>query len=202
MAITKKPALKRAKEPVKGTKRAAKSKVEKPTATIEESSVAGRYDHVQIADLDVVLLQLKDIGRVNVQDVVFTVFESESKGRRDGAAWLAFHRSDMPHHTGLSTWIGLSKSVPAPVLDLIQKVLRAANGEVERDMGRALHLQMQPFARLSNDGLEILVPAALVGDPSARRVIDRGGVKVIARGYTAAPSRAAALNALFFGGDS
>lgn len=202
MSSIKKPGLKRAKKPVKETKRVAKSKTEKTAAKVDESSVAGRYDHVPIADDDVMLLQMKDIGRVNVQDVVFTIFDSESARRRDGTAWLAFYGPHMPHHTGLSTWIGLSKSVPLPVLDLIQQVLRAANGEVARDTGRALHLDMQPFARLSDDGLEILVPAALVGDPTTRRVIDRGGVNVIARGYSVAPSRKASLNALFLAGNS
>jgi hypothetical protein len=156
-------------------------------------------DHVPIADVDVVLLQVKDNGRVDVQDAVFNVFESESKRWRTGAAWLAFHKSDMPHHAGLSTWLGVSKSVPLAVIDLIHAVLQAAGMEVGREMGRAMHLGLNPFARLSDDGIEILVPAALVGDPNARRVIERGGVKVVARGYTVAPSKAAALNDLFFG---
>jgi hypothetical protein len=36
----------------------------------------------------------------------------------------------------------------------------------------------------------------LVGDPKTRRVIDRGGVKTIARGYTLTSSKAAGLNNL------
>jgi hypothetical protein len=174
------------KKPAKTTKSAAKAKkrVAPKAAAAPEPH---QYDHVPIADLDVVLLQVKDNGRVDIRDVVFNVFESESKRWRDGAAWLAFHKSDMPHHAGLSTWIGLSKGVPLAVIDTIQVVLHEAGMEVAREMGRAMHLEMNPFARLSGDGLEILVPAALVGDPNARRVIERGGVKVIARGYTVAP---------------
>lgn len=182
----------------KTTNLTAKAKAAKPTRSTAE---VGGYEHVPITDLDVVLLEMNDNGTVNVQDVVFNVFESESKRWREGAAWLAFQRSDMPHHRGLSTWIGITKSVPLAVIDMIQRVLQAAGMEVERDTGRAVYLNLNPFARLSEDGLEILVPAALVGDPKARRVIDRGGVKVIARGYTVAPSKAAALNALFFGSD-
>jgi hypothetical protein len=191
-------AFKITKKPVKTTKRTAKAKPGKPTKA-EGPPEAGQYAHVPIADLYVVLLQVKANGRVDEQDVVFNVFESESKRWRDGAAWLAFHKSEMPHHAGRSTWIGLAKSMPLPVVDMIQAVLQAAGMEVERDMGRAMHLELNPFARLSADGLEVLVPAALVGDPNARRVIDRGGVKAIARGYTVAPSKAAGLNKLLFG---
>lgn len=195
-------AFKITKKPAKATKRTTTKRSTKPKATkaaprAHDAAATGRYDHVPIMDLDVVLLQMKDSGRVNVQDVVFTVFESEAKRWRGGAAWLAFYQSDVAHHSGLSTWIGLSKSVPLPVIDLLQQVLQAANGEVEREMGRALHLQMNPFARLSDDGLELLVPAALVGDPNARRVIERGGIHTIARGYTIQPDKADGLRRLF-----
>ena len=54
----------------------------------------------------------------------------------------------MPHYAGLSTWIGIAKSVPLAVIDMIQAVLQAAGMEVERDMGRAIHLELNPFARL------------------------------------------------------
>lgn len=193
-------AIKITKKPAKSTKRTVKAQPKQlaPTRT-KAPPDSERYAHVQIADLDVILLQFKPSGRVNEQDVVFNVFESESERWRDGAAWLAFHKSDMPHHAGRSTWLGIAKSVPLAVVDLIQAVLQAAGMEVERDIGRATHLALNPFARVSADGLEILVPAALVGDPNARRVIERGGVKAIARGYTAVPSKAAALNELFFG---
>lgn len=177
----------------KSTKRITKPKAE-PKA---DASGTGRYDHVPIADLDVVLLQMNDTGRVNVQDVVFNVFQSEAKRRRAGEAWLALYESDMAHHAGLSTWVGISKSVPLSVIDLIQQVLQTANA-VERDMGRPLHLKMTPFARLSDDGLEILVPAALVGDPNARRAIERGQTSPIARGYTLQPGKAEGLHKLFF----
>lgn len=174
-------------------------KVAKPSAKVAEQPDAARYEHVVITDLDVLLLQTDDSGVLDVEDVVFSVFESEAERRREGSTWLAFHRSGMPHYAGKSVWLGLSKSVPAAVVDLIQAVLRAADMDVERDMGRVVHLDLNPFARLSEDGLEILVPAALVGDPAARRGIERGGVKVIARGYTVAPSKATSLNELFFG---
>ncbi len=190
-------AIKFPRKQAKSTKRTARPKEAKPTPPPDKK--AARYDHVRIGDLDVVLLQTRDSGEIDPQDLVFDVFKSESKRRRRGETWLAFYRSEMPHHAGLSTWIGLSKSVPLPVLDLIQEVLIAANGNVSREMGRALHLNLNPFARLSDDGLEIMVPAALVGDPNARRVIERAGVKVIARGFTTEPSNAAALNELFFG---
>ncbi len=182
----------------KSTKRTTKPEKAKAEPKADDASGTGRYDHVPIADLDVVLLQMNDTGRVNVQDALFNVFESEAKRRRAGEAWLAFYESDMAHHAGLSTWVGISKSVPLAVIDLIQQVLQTGNGAVERDMGRPLHLKMTPFARLSDDGLEILVPAALVGDPNARRVIERGGTSAIARGYTLQPDKAEGLRKLFF----
>lgn len=155
-----------------------------------------QYDHVTIPDLDVVLLQTAS-GRLALQDVVFNVFEAESERRREGTSWLAFHGSGMPHHMGKSEWIGLSKSVPLEVIDMIQAVLTSSSIGVEREMGRALHLDLNPFARLSDDGLEILVPAAVVGDPDDRRTIERAGVTVTARGYILGKSKAAAFGELF-----
>jgi hypothetical protein len=176
----------------------------KPTASRTANSVGaeqqdGRHAHVEIVDLDVLLLQMRDSGGVNVQDVVFNVFESEAARWHAGPAWIAFHKSGMPHHAGLSTWLGISKSVPLQVIEMIETVLRATGTDVERDTGRALHLELNPFARLSDDGLEILVPAALVGDSEERRTIERGGVRIVARGYIVAPRNSASLNNLFFG---
>ncbi len=168
-------------------------------ATAASKPAPASYAHVAIDDQDVVLLQLRDNGRVNIQDIAFAVFEAKAPGRRAGATWFAFHASGKPHHGGKSTWLGLSNSVPLEVLDMLQAVLQAAGMDVERDTGRALRLQLDPLARLSDDGLEILVPAALVGEPGQRRVIDRGGTPAIARGYTLAPSNAAALQDLLLG---
>jgi hypothetical protein len=158
-----------------------------------------QYESVSIDDVDVVLLQTVDHGSVSLQDIVFHMFSSESHRRRDETQWLAFYGTDMPHVSGRSAWIGVSRSVPLAVLDLIEAAMCLSYGRVDREMGRALHLKLQPFGRLSDDGLEILVPAALVGDPSKRRVVSRSGIEVIARGYTALPSKAAQLNQLFFG---
>lgn len=193
-------AIKITNKPAKHAKRTTKAASKRSVPTKAEVALnPEQYAHVPIGDIDVLLLQFNPNGRVNEQDVVFNVFESELERWQTGAAWLAFQKSDKRHHAGRSTWLGFAKSVPIAVVDLVETVLKEAGMEVERDMGRAVHLDLNPFARVSADGLEILVPASLVGDPKARRVIERGGVEAIARGYTVAPSKADALNDLFFG---
>ncbi len=158
--------------------------------------------NVSIAEQDVVLLQTTNhVGMLGLEDAVFQAFSRNERSRPAGTQWVAFGGSDMPHHIGRSNWIGLSRSVPLPVLDAIQAAIEAEGLQVERDVGRALHLKMNPFARLSDDGLEILVPAALVGDPTKKRIVPRGGTKPTARGYHVKPDRAASLQQLFFGRD-
>ena len=55
------------------------------------------------------------------------------------------------------------QDVPVPVVDSLQDIFEAVGSEVQREMGRALHSRLTPFARVSDEGLELLVPAALVG---------------------------------------
>ena len=170
------------------------------TSAAEPISTANSY--VTIAEQDLILLQTTDqLGMPGLEDRIFQAFTMSERSRRAGTQWLAFGRSDMPHHMGKSSWIGLSRSIPLPIIDAIQTSIEAAGLEVERDMGRAFHLKMNPFARLSDDGLEILVPAALVGDPTKKRIVERGGSKPTARGYHLEPDRAASLQQLFFGSD-
>lgn len=159
---------------------------------------------ISIDDQDVILLETNNyIGMSGLENIVFRAFAANASSRRAGTAWLAFGTCGRPHHAGKDSWIGLSRSVPLPIINGVQAEMVASGLEVEREMGRALHLKMNPLARLSDDGLEILVPAALVGDPSNKRVVPRGGTNPVARGYQVRPSRAAALNELFFGkGDS
>jgi N-dimethylarginine dimethylaminohydrolase len=124
-----------------------------------------------------------------MQDVVFTVFSLAAAKRRPGEQWWAFGDSDRLHVTGKSLWIALSKSTPLPVINTIQSGLEAEDVEVERELGRALHLELSPFARLSDDGLELLVPAALAGDPTRKRIVERASIPTLARGYRLQPSR-------------
>lgn len=155
---------------------------------------------ITIDDQDVILLETNNhIGVSGLEDIVFRVFAAHASSRRSGTAWLAFGTTGRSHHSGKDSWIGLSRAVPLQVVERIQAHMMASGLQVEREMGRALHLNLNPFARLSDDGLEILVPAALVGDPSAKRIVPRGGTDPVARGYQIRPSRAAALNELFFG---
>lgn len=165
-----------------------------------QTEAPSREPYVEIAEQDVILLQTTNVlGSNGLQDLVFRVFTAEGGRRRSGAQWLAFDGTGRPHYEGKTEWIGLSKSVPLSTIGMIQAAMESAGLSVEREMGRALRLDMNPFARLSDDGLEILVPAALVGDPNARRVIERGGTRPVARGYKLLPNKAQGLHQLFFG---
>ncbi len=141
-------------------------------------------DHLTIGEQDVLLLQGRPSGRApDFRDLVFGVFDSMRNQRASGAQWLAFGDTDRLHVSGKSWWIGLSRSVPLPVVDALQAMLDTNGFDTEREMGRARHLDLTPFARLSDDGLEILVPAALAGDPTRKRTVERGGLTLFARGY-------------------
>ena len=138
---------------------------------------------LQIHDMDAVLLQATPkLAFSDLEDLVFGSFVGASELWRAGSEWLAFGGSGMRHFEGKSDWIGLSKSIPLDVMDFIQHRFQKAGCAVGREVGRPLHYGMHPFARLSDDGLEILVPAALVG-PDKKRIVPRGGTEPIARGY-------------------
>jgi len=77
-----------------------------PKKPARKPSAPERYPHIAIVDQDVVLLQVRDNGRVHLQDLVFALFEALASDRRGKVAWLAFHADGMPHHEGKSTWIG------------------------------------------------------------------------------------------------
>lgn len=150
--------------------------------------------HITIDEQDVILLETTArLDMSSLQDIVFGALWSARAQRRHGAQWLAFGDSDRLHVTGMSTWIGLSRSLPLAVVDAIQAAFEAEGLEVEREMGRALHLDLSPFARLSEDGLEILVPAALAGDPTRKRIVERGTTRPFARGYYVKPPRRSLL---------
>ncbi|MCX5747965.1 MAG: hypothetical protein NT062_36350 [Proteobacteria bacterium] len=142
-------------------------------------------DHITIEEQDVLLLQVAAarVGTSALEDLVFAAFWSFRSSRRQGSVWLAFQRSNRIHHLGKSDWIGLSLSVPTQTADSIQRSFEVHDLEVEREMGRALHLDLHPFARMSDDDLEILVPAGLAGDARRKRKVDRGDTSPIARGY-------------------
>jgi hypothetical protein len=151
--------------------------------TSARRSSASSGDELVIREQDVVLIQATpELGYSDLQDLVFGSFVGARELRRAGTQWLAFSGTGRLHFVGRSEWIGLSKSVPLDVMDFIQHRFEKAGCDVGREMGRSLHHGMLPFARLSDDGLEILVPAALVG-PDRKRIVPRGGTEPIARGY-------------------
>ena len=159
-----------------------------------EPLIEGR-EHILIEEHDVLLLQTSAarVGLTTLEDLVFGTFWAAREARRAGIVWLAFKDSGRVHHQGKSDWIGLSRSVPTSVVDSIQASFEALGLEVEREMGRALHLGLSPFARLCDEDLEILVPAALAGDPRRKRKVDRGEITPFARGYELKPLRPSLL---------
>jgi hypothetical protein len=166
--------------------RAAEALLEKtrnptPLPTVE---VDASRDHLTIGEQDVLLLQGRPSGRPpDFRDLVFGVFDSMRNQRAAGAEWLAFGDEDRRHVSGTSLWISISRSTPPPVVDALQAMLDVNGLDTEREMGRARHLDLTPFARLSDDGLEILVPAEIAGDPTRKRIVDRRGPTLFARGY-------------------
>ena len=140
-------------------------------------------DVLTIGDIDALLLQVAPrLAESNIEDLVFERFWGAREARRAGTQWLAFAGSGLTHYMGLSTWIALSRSVPETVVGFVQDGLEKAGMKVLREMGRPLRYRMLPFGRLSDDGLELLVPATLVG-PDKQRVVPRGSVLPTARGY-------------------
>lgn len=167
-----------------------------------DGAQASRWDPITIPEQDVVVLKVAaDVGRAESEDIVFRRFAGAVR-QPPTTAWLAFAISDQPHCAGQSPWIGLSRSTPQRVVDAIATEVERGDLDVSREICRVPSVPMLPFARLSSDGFEILVPAALT-DLATRRSISRGGVDVWARGYQMAPSKSAAIQSLFFGsGDS
>lgn len=145
-----------------------------------------------IEEQDVVLLQMPPtLASTAIQDIVFAAFDRAGAQRLPTSGWLAFNRSDMLHVSGKSEWLGLSRSVPLTMLSAIQTSLEQHGLDVEREMGRAHRLTLIPFARLSEDGLELLVPAGLAGD--WRRTVPRGKTTPVVRGYVIKAGRPAFL---------
>lgn len=155
--------------------------------------------NITLGDQPVLILQMRatHVGRVALENLVFEVFSSLRSLRRPGSEWLAYEADGKFHHAGKSDWIALSRNVPLKVADNLQAALGRWNVEVERDTGMALNAGLRPFARLCDEDLEILVPAALAGDPREKRRIERGETVVVARGYEIS-DKAGELRRLFF----
>ena len=137
---------------------------------------------LSIKDRDLIILQASpQLSLSTLQDVVFQGFSSARELLKKGQDWMAFGAGERPHWAGKTLWIGLTESVPLELVDGLQAYLENAGVLVEREMGRALLNGLIPFARLSGDGLELLVPQPLVGTPG-RKVI-RGGMEAQVRGY-------------------
>ncbi|MDP1917101.1 MAG: hypothetical protein Q8L14_12750 [Myxococcales bacterium] len=137
---------------------------------------------LSIRERDLIILQATPHVSLSVlEDMVLQGFSSAHELPKTGDDWLAFSASQRAHWAGKTLWIGLSESVPLELVDGLQAHLESAGLLVEREMGRALHNGMNPFARMSGAELEVLVPQPLVRTPG--RKVNRGGIKANVRGY-------------------
>lgn len=137
---------------------------------------------VSIKDQDLIILQATpQVSLSALEDAVFQGFSTGRNLHKKGQDWLAFSASDRSHWAGKTLWIGFSESVALELIDGLQAYLENEGVPVDREMGMAVHNDLRPFARLANEGPELLVPQALVGAPG--RKLSRGGVELSARGY-------------------
>ncbi|MCC6999741.1 MAG: hypothetical protein IT370_34380 [Deltaproteobacteria bacterium] len=103
-----------------------------------------------------------------IASVTLMLFESRAAERKGVRPWLAFLGTDVLHHKGLSTWLGVSDHIPLTVLDSFEFVLRELGATtIERELGRPRHHGMEPLARLSADGLERLIDGKPTRDDAA-----------------------------------
>ncbi|MBK7074603.1 MAG: hypothetical protein IPH44_20130 [Myxococcales bacterium] len=173
--------------PKKGSRSTARSipvagPVRSPSSQAPTAPPLAIAPTLTIDEQDVVVLQMPSrLASTAIEDVVFAAFAGAGTQRFTKTGWLAFYATGMRHVEGKSEWLGLSRGLPLPVLDAIQDSLEQLGLAVRREMGRALQHNLTPFARLSPDGLEILVPAALAGD--RRRTVPRGDTTPVVRGY-------------------
>jgi len=122
-------------------------------------------------DQDVLVLQVSDQlheqrGRDAVEfatRVVADVLRSDSALVDEPQ--VVFFAADRPHVGGLSTWFGLSKSVPAKKADAIQHALEAAGADVGREYTRPTQSNLSPILCWANGVLEVLdTPSQLLGE--------------------------------------
>ncbi len=137
---------------------------------------------VSIKDQDLIILQASPQFALSaLEDAVFQGFSTGRNLHKKGQEWLAFSASDRSHWAGKTLWIGFSEDVALELIDGLQAYLGNEGGPVDREMGRAIHNELRPFARLADEGPELLVPQPLVGAPG--RKLSRGGVELSVRGY-------------------
>lgn len=137
---------------------------------------------VSIKDQDLIILQASPQFALSaLEDAVFQGFSTGRNLHKKGQEWLAFSASDRSHWAGKTLWIGFSEDVALELIDGLQAYLGNEGVPVDREMGRAIHNELRPFARLADEGPELLVPQPLVGGPG--RKLSRGGVELSVRGY-------------------
>lgn len=121
-----------------------------------------------------------NVSSLDALSIVARALQSSAAHRRPGAAWLAMV-GESGHHLGLTRWIGLSEEVHDDVIDAVAGQLRAAGCAVQVEGSNASACpELSPELRLSDEGLERLVPAPLAKD-GAPYVLE--GIAGRIRGY-------------------
>jgi hypothetical protein len=117
----------------------------------------------------VLVLQLPELDALAALDLVMPALAGAlpTVAPPIGAAqWRFFLGLDKPHAEGRSTWLGVSRSVPAPAVDLLQRLLEAG---LQRRVGRE-------YAVVAAHDLHplLVVTADAVSTPSRGSVVLEG----------------------------
>lgn len=103
-----------------------------------------------------------DLPLRTVQEFTFVLMQGWlESGQVNGTGDLiALAGENVPHHRRLSTWLALMDDVPAPFVNLAVSTARSLGGEVEveRSVVGGERRFIAPFARVTRNGLERLVP--------------------------------------------
>lgn len=136
---------------------------------------------------DVMVFQLSETFGVSESDfdslrqaliVVAEAFRAHASLRSRGSVWLAFGALGRPHWQGLSTWLGLSTSVPPKVLDFVQGFLEQIGAKVYRVHARPERCDLHPALCLGDEGLEILQTTGvdLLDEVTAEELSESGDI--------------------------
>lgn len=104
-----------------------------------------------------------------------------ARGRRD---WVFFLATDQLHVEGLSTWFGMSRTVPLAEVALLQKLLEAAGARVQREHANLAHHAFRPL--LAIDGQRLEVPLVTELDDRDLDPKDFGVTAIVHRSFALA----------------
>lgn len=103
---------------------------------------------------------------------------------RDRRDWVFFLATDQLHVEGLSTWFGMSRSVPLPEVGFLQQLLEAAGARVQREHANLAHHAFRPL--LAIDGQRLEVPLVTELDDRDLDPKDFGVTAIVHRSFALA----------------